>query len=233
MQSAIRRAQTAGRRLTYPIPRPLRGTRALITGQRARLRPRKIANDIHRFKASFIYTTLVGAPAGGDLHVSFKFKLADLPNVADYAIFDQYRIKKIILRFEPSMTGNDVNGVSGTPNTMNPMLNRYVRVIHDYDSDNVLTSENDYFSYPNMKSYPQQGKPWRVVLYPKVRKVMYDDDAAANVPCGVTKPPWIDMTRTNVPHRGIKAMFSQINYPESYEIATVLCTLYFDCKNAI
>lgn len=123
------------------------------------------------------------------------------------AIYDQYRIKKVIIRIEPAFTSNELFASLGSNvNT----TGKYIRVVHDYDDDNALPNEAAAFEYSNMKSYPSVStKPIKITLYPKLRGVV-NDQGINNFSPYLLKPQWIDCGNPGVEHLGVKAWFPGI-----------------------
>lgn len=180
------------------------------------------------FKCTYLVTQWVGGGVGAFGHFAYAPKLADLPNAAEYvALFDQYKIRKCVFTFEPCFTGNDINGIvnAGPANAMSPFIGSYIRVVKDYDDSVILTSEDDYFEYDNLISFPCFGKSKKITLYLKIK---LDADGLQDIS---SKPPWIDLDNINVDHFGIKTYAPITNTVSQYIECRVICTIYFSCKN--
>lgn len=186
----------------------------------------RIFTKPHFFRVSYLVTTWVGGGSGSFAHLAYAPTLADIPGVATFqAMFDQYRIFRCDFKFEPGFTGNDTNGTPGVPNVMSPFINSYVRCVKDYDDTVPLTSENDYFEYDNLISFPVFGKGRTVSVYPRMK---LDNDGNNDISF---HPKWIDTDNINVPHYGIKCYAPISNSTTGYTEMRVVCSVIFACKN--
>lgn len=161
---------------------------------------------------------------GGGVHKAWDFKLSNLVNYSDFTnLYDAYKIKKVILRIEPTSDGNDLYNI-GT------LSNKFIRVVHDYDDAGVLTAEADYFEYQNMKSYPACGGVIKITLYPKVAGMTYRGVATTGY--SQIRPPFLDTASSaDVPHYGIKAYFPGIG--QSGKLGwRIFATYIFICKDS-
>lgn len=137
---------------------------------------------------------------------SYNFKLSDLPNYTEFsALFDFYRIDKVIVKFFPQVTvGNLGNNLTST--SVLSKVPRIVSVI-DYDDSTALTNLNDAYQYQNMKQGLMTRQHNRVIT-PKVSTTVYK----TAITSGYSVPKtgmWIDCTDADVPHYGLKIGIEQ------------------------
>lgn len=182
----------------------------------------KIANQICRFKR----TCEVGNYVSGT-GVSFyglSFSLDQISNYTEFQnLFDQYKIRCIVLRIWSGMTSNDANGTAA------PLVG-YFHYVHDYNDSVALSSLSQLYEYGNYKVLPLHslhGK--KIIVYPKLSMEFYR--SATTTGYGLSNPKWLDTTNTGVavPHFGMKYAFEWPNGPaHNYRITA---TYYFWCKN--
>lgn len=123
----------------------------------------------------------------------------DLPQFATFAaLYDQYRITSITLKFTPAMTQS--TGPLVFPNLM-------MYTVLDYNDANALsttaqaTQHNTCRMHPWLKGFSRTFKP---------HVVMNVTDSAAQAYV-LTKPaPWISTANTNIQHLGVK-MITDVN----------------------
>lgn len=174
----------------------------------------------HQYRRTFAIEDINDATNGS--HKAYAFKFNQLPNYADFLnMYDAYKIKKIIIRVEPTGTENDMVNMSS-------MSNKYIRVVHDYDDSGALVNESDYFEYQNMKSYAAVGKAFRIVLYPRIAGLTYRTESTLGQ--SQVKSRFIDMAMQDVPHYGIKIYFPGIGR-NGYLGWRLFGTMLFVCKD--
>lgn len=163
---------------------------------------RKTANKVHSFVRWCDKDTQFGSNSptglinetGSDQHQSYEFRLSNLVNVSDFAnLYDMYKINKIQLMLEPAFDQTS---------TQSPVLrSKKIRVVHDYNSNNPLTDEDDYLEYANCKSYSPL-RTIKITLYPKLNNKVEGNlgtDAYTTM-----SNVWLNMGNIDVPHFGIK-----------------------------
>jgi len=183
-----------------------------------RRRPRryrkKTQNKIHSYVRFCDKDTQFGSNSptgvinetGNDQHQSYEFRLSNLINVSDFSnLYDSYKINKIQLMLEPIWSGNG-SFVTGSGNFN--ILNKKIRVVHDYNSNQVLTNEDDYLEYSNCKSYSPT-RMIKITLYPKLNNKV-EGNAGADAYTSInSNKVWLDMGATNVPHFGLKVFIPE------------------------
>lgn len=180
------------------------------------------------FSSTYQVATILAGGAGTVGNYAYNTVLSSIPNYAEYqALFDQYRIKKLVFRFEPVFTDNTDAGGAGAATPANPYVCGYMRIVKDYDDSIALTQESQYLQYDNLISKPVMGKSFKVIVYPKMKLT-----TGGNTDVSVT-PRWIDLDNVNVNHYGIKVYSPVTNLPIGYFETRIYCTVYFECKNRV
>lgn len=180
------------------------------------MRPRKmmrkkVANQVHRFirwgESGGTYSatglSLITAAATPQ-NLSYSFNLRDVVNAVDFtALYDMYRINKVTIFLERfwNSTGD---AVAAQPN------NRKIRVVHDYNDNNLLTTEDQYLEYANCKSYNVVGNGTaKIVLYPKLAQVIENVGGTQGFNAVPSNKVWLNTTDDQIPHFGIKMFIPQ------------------------
>lgn len=196
---------------------------------------RKTQNKVHSFvrwadkDAQFGTNSPQGiiSETGSDQHQSYEFRLSNLVNVSDFSnLYDMYRINKIQLMLEPVFTSN-----GQFYNNLN-VLSKKIRVVHDYNSNNVLTNEDDYLEYSNCKSYLAT-RMIKITLYPKINNKVEGNLGADAYTSINSNKVWLDMGATNVPHQGLKVFIPEdISNVEQVPLFRVRAKYWISCKNS-
>lgn len=182
---------------------------------------------IHTYRRMFEWGTI---PVNVDSNTPISLRLNMLPNFSDFtALYDQYKIKKVVFRLERPFTSNalDSSGTSGNTNT----TNKFIRCVHDYDGGTNLVQEYQYLEYQNVKSYPACGVgPIRITLYPKLANAVFRNDSFNTYANTTINPQWIDVANTDVNHYGIRLWTPQlaVGNTQSYR---VFASVILQCKN--
>jgi len=172
-----------------------------------RRRKTKTQNKIHSFIRLCDKDTLYPGANGPNTitelgvnqHLAYSFKLDNVVNPADFTnLYDQYKINKITLMLEPTF--------DQTSSTSPPLYARKIRVVHDYNDNNILSDEDDYLEYSNCKSYsPFTKSGIRITLFPKLNNILQNVGGAANAFNSVNSTKvWLNIDSDEVPHFGIK-----------------------------
>lgn len=193
--------------------------------------PRGLSLKRHHFKQTFhpvnvttdanCHYTLTGTgalgsgmlygPSTSDLSPAGYFSIfstiAELPQQATFtALFDCYRINKVVYKFIPmanSITDSvGVGNLSSTP--------QWLSTVIDFDDSTLLSSEASLLEYENFK----QTGPYRKHIRSFVPAVSMDVYRTGGSTLGYTqtRKRWIDAANTDVPHYGVKGL---INGPAS------------------
>lgn len=186
-------------------------------------------STVHRFRRCWNQSTSYVANTGFfsaafDMEINFCLNTSDIrlggvsiygPTIPSYteftSLYDDYRIKKVILRLDWSQ-----NSYSGSTTTIMPPLLYYVQ---DFNDSNAV-SLSTILQYPEVKthSFYQNGyKPLIMELTPRPLV----DLAGTGVGTGygpTLEAPWIRTSETNIPHYGVKI------YGHNFDVATASAT---------
>jgi len=200
---ATRAARFAGRALRR-APRPLyRPRRPRV------IRRKKTANKVHSFvrwcDKDTLYPTLSQGPnlilnSFLDQNYGYSFKLDNVINPTDFTnLYDSYKINKVTLYLERQI--NQTNSAS-----LFAPSNKRIRVVHDYNDNNLLTNEDQYLEYSNCKSYPAVGnRPITITLYPKINNGVLNAGGGVNAFTSMSSSKvWLNVDDDEVPHFGLK-----------------------------
>lgn len=172
-------------------------------------RPRKvkkIANQLHRYvrwaDKDVYFPDITHGPTlitetGADQSWSYSFCLRNVVNAVDFtSLYDMYKINKVTIFIERF-------GVFGN-NNVGP-LNKFFRVVHDYNDNDLLVSEDDFLEYSNCKSYPSMGtRPIKIVLYPKIADKVENVNGGTAFTAVSSNKVWLNTVNDQVPHFGVK-----------------------------
>lgn len=196
---------------------------------------KKTQNKVHSFVRWCDKDTQFGSnsPAGSisetgsDQHQSYEFRFSNLTNVTDFTnLYDMYRINKIQLMLEPQFTSN-----GQFYNNLN-ILSKKIRVVHDYNSNNVLANEDDYLEYSNCKSYSAT-RQIKITLYPKVNNTVEGNGGAPAYTSLNANKLWLNISNADVPHFGIKAFIPEdISNTEGVLLFKVRAKYWISLKNS-
>jgi len=165
-----------------------------------------------------IDSTTVGTGGG------YYFRLNQLPNYAEFtALFDAYRINKVVMRFIPQYNQINTNTNVGAPVTV-PLMYTVI----DYDDVTSPTGGVDLQQYASCKTMAGN-KPFTMVIVPKTATPVYRNNVASAYLQNNPRQ-WIDCTYPDVEHYGVRffmnpsLVLAQFSY-------TVEATFYIAFKN--
>jgi len=253
---AYKRKRTASRNYSRKrrriFRRPLRVPRGVRAGK------------THMFKRvcelepiSITNTNSTGSLFNQPILWSHSFRFNQLPNFSEFtALFDQYRINKLKILIVPNITGLDgVNmpygGEYTQPDTDTVVRNVVwpkglfnIHSVIDYDDTNMtnytIAQLMQYSTYKMTRGNRMHTRYWT----PAISTGVYDGGVNA-APGGHEFRKWIDLSETDVPHFGVKAMIdpgpvwmpgvpANGMLPANYNVlelqARVYLTAYFECK---
>lgn len=174
---------------------------------------------VYKFKRTVDLGNIT-ASAAGDVLGALKFTLADLPNYTEFtALYDQYKIYFVVLRFVPDQNMASANNAAGTTT---PILYHVI----DYDDATAPANKTDLFQYQNLKvrNFSRFSK---ITLRPHVAVAAYQ---GAFTGYANFKSLWLDAANTAVEHYGVKYCISQpsANWVTSWRL---VATYYMAFKN--
>jgi hypothetical protein len=125
--------------------------------------------------------------------LAFAWSIADLPEIASYvALFDQFILEKITLRFKSSQNTN----ATGAGTTL--------YVVCDFDNATLLTSAAAAQSYQNLQELRGSDTGNGESLVVTIRPCISLATNAGNV---ITPPQWQDLAVTTNRHYGVKVWY--------------------------
>jgi len=146
-----------------------------------------------------VYRSSITAPNGG----AFAFVLNDLPQIATYAaLFDQYKIEEILLKFKPRL--NSADRVTDTALSSTSIAEELYYCI-DYDDSNVPTSLDEVreFDTCRNKSFYQS---FNIRIKPKIAMAAYGSGAFTSYASMTNQ--WLDVASPAIAHYGVKFVTS-------------------------
>jgi len=216
-----------------------RAPRALYRPRRPRvIRRKKTANKVHSFvrwcDKDTVYPTAVQGPniianTLVDQHFGYSFKLDNVVNPTDFTnLYDSYKINKITLFLE-----RQLNQTGVTP-SYNP-TNKRIRVVHDYNDNNLLTDEDQYLEYSNCRSYPVIGNGTiAITLYPKINNGVLNAGGGVNAFTSMASSKvWLNVDDDEVPHFGLKIFVpAQVTALDGPQLFKVRAKYHISLKNS-
>lgn len=173
-------------------------------------------NPIHYFKRTCL---LVNESVSSDKFGGNTFQLTDLPNYTEFALFDQYKI--CLVKMKWFFGCNDYT--SSAANNASRFF-----IVKDYNSTTLPTTTTELLEYDNCKIWMTSTMKGRVLMIrPKISQMLYL--TGVTTAYQAVKPAWIDMTNAGTPHFGVRwaCPFTSGN---AYQLACY-CTYYFKCRN--
>jgi len=154
---------------------------------------------------------------------SYSMPYSDFQNM-----YDQYRIKKIVVRFY--LSWNDTNNSTGAKE-VNPVF-----TIAQDNVDNVAPStETELRQYNTQKDFQLSGNRYTTKVYPKiVNEVLGSTGTAAAV--GSAASQWIQTANPSIPHYGLKLWMNLLDfYSNTTALGNMLitCDYHLEMKNTI
>lgn len=179
-----------------------------------------IRRDIHyfrRFNRSNVFAPLLG---GASIFTAFEYNLGYLPNVSEFSnLFDFYRINAVVHKFT----------LVTSPEAQASNAAAYPRLyyVRDYDDAVAPSGVDDIVQHSKVRSVVMRpGIPISVKLRPAVNKLVFGGVTSGYTPAWKS---WIDMSRTDISHFGLKLAitnFNNTNYNITQEVI-----FYFSCKD--
>lgn len=210
----------AMKRPMFRRPRPMAKKRRVIT-RKARPVRGMLTRSVHWFKRRATATTIAGDGVVNSQFRGFNFSLSTVINASEFsALFDQYKITGIALRFYLNRNlGNNVVGDGLRPR---------MYIITDYDTSTAPTSFDELREYSNCRVWNfDLARPFRYWLKPKVLREVYR--TAVSTGTAPAKAGWISTQFLDLQHFGIRLGIENLRDVD-YSIV-VEPTFYFGCKN--
>lgn len=161
-----------------------------------------IRQPVQYFKRTLYIPTLATVTAGADYFGSYWFKLDDLPNISEFStLYDTYFIKGVKFTIMPKADSAILNDGTNTQTLPSFALTRIHSVL-DYDDKGVPANLNTLMQYQNLKTTRSTQDHSRY-LRPMVAQEVFGSGTGA-IPAYAPKRCWLDITRTDVEHYGVK-----------------------------
>lgn len=138
----------------------------------------------------FIHQTSAASLFGATM-----FKLDQVPDYAEFAMYDQYKIAQIEVKFVPSFNSN-------TNDTTTQFTMPHLMTAIDMDDVGTPTELNILDNQSNVQH--ECGKVASRVFSPRVAQALYA--GVASFGYGERKQAWVDVTSPAVEHYGLKYM---------------------------
>jgi len=148
-------------------------------------------SNIYNYKQTYYKTSAFQASPSGDLLLGFSFGLSNLGSnlTAFQQIYDQYSIRKIVMKFIPKFSA-----VESNVNNLVPIMTAL-----DFDDADPPTSVQAVQEYQSCRI--TRGDRVHTRVFKPCANALMNAGAIAFAP----KPsPWLDLGNPNVPHNGIK-----------------------------
>lgn len=196
---------------------------------------RKITNQVHRYlrwaqSNAYFPDSTVGPnlilSKNTNQHFSYSFNLRNVVNSVDFqSLYDMYKINKVTIYLERLQTQNIMQ---------NSSFNKFVRCVHDYNDNNILTSENEYLEYSNCKSYPIVGqRPIKITLYPKIANKVENVLGGTGFQAIASSKTWLNTVNDQIPVFGIKLFIPSFTLqPEDTPLLQVRVKFDMSFKNS-
>ena len=137
-------------------------------------------------------------PAG---YFSYHFTMDEIPQSATFAaLFDAYRVNKIVLKFIPmnqfTQLGNGSANLAAQP--------QWLSTVIDYDDNTLLTTEGQLLEYETFKQSRPSATHKRVFVPAMAQQ--YFKTSGTTIAFGQAKKRWVDAAYLDVEHYGIKGL---------------------------
>lgn len=185
--------------------------------KRMGMRRRTIRPTIYHYKQTYYKTSALQLTDTAPTLTTFAFTAGTVANMPAFAqIYDQYSIRKVVLKFIPKF--------NLMASTVSSLVN-FTSVI-DYDDNNPLGSPQDAWQYQSVKMTRGTQIHTRV-LKPSANAVF---DAVGGGLAPKTSP-WLDLANINVPHYGVKLGCEQLPTGAAALDYDLQITFYLAFKN--
>lgn len=204
-----------------PIARSKRYRRRGMPSGRRAPRPRGMyvrtirgaMKSIYSYKQIVLNPTSIGpvnvAAAGGTYLAAYNFQLSQVGgNLGPFtALYDQYRISKIVYQLVPKWNSSDLDTTHQGGNL--PMIATCI----DYDDGNAPANFGDIIQRQNAKLH--RGSKIITRTFKPCANFVVDASTGA---LSSKQSPWLDATNTSVPHYGLKLGITSVQAPQDYDV---------------
>lgn len=139
-------------------------------------------------------------PAG---YFTYHFTMDEIPQSATFAaLFDAYRVNKIVLKFIPmtmfTQSSNTSANLAAQP--------QWLSTVIDYDDSTLLTTEGALLEYETFKQSRPSATHKRVFVPALAQD--YFKTSGATIAYGQARKRWIDAAYLDVEHYGVKGLIN-------------------------
>jgi len=131
------------------------------------------------------------------------FLLSALPNFAEFtALFDQYRIEKVSMKFVLDIADGALNSTTKYPR---------IAIAPDFNNQNAPSSEDILLQYPQCQIYQfsATNRELSVDIKPMVAATVFRTGITSAYT--MQTPGWLDVATSDVPHYGLRYYISNHN----------------------
>lgn len=142
------------------------------------------------------------APGTYQFGGSLQFMLAHVANVSEITqLFDNYRIKAVVVNIIPGFNSADFDGGSATSNSSINIPTMHYTV----DTDDATVPNNRVGVLEQSYSQSRRlDKPFSIMIKPRAQAVINSTALGTAVGGMLPTGTWLDNSRTDVPHFGLK-----------------------------
>lgn len=230
LRRRTRRFRRAVRRTARRIPRQVR-TRRLTAGSVYKFKQLVTGGNLSQMNlnGSVGGNTNLIQLSSGPIAFSLPFIFTDLNQSSTFsALFDQYKIRCVVLRFWPAVIQTTSNNSADTVQGQT-----FFATCLDYDDATNPTSLAQIQSYENCQNWPvlsTRSKPLKRVIRPHVAFGM-PNSANTIVTAGNRRSSWIDCAQAGIPHFGFKGWLEQGPSANCLQNWRIDATYYISFKN--
>lgn len=207
------------RRNTRSRVRRTIGGRKMVS--RIRMRRTPLNKRPHFFKRQVQLTSIYASPLG-DTFGSYVFKLSDVPGYTEFtALYDMFRINKVLLNIEPTWNATDANSTSTL--TYAPDVHSVI----DYNDSANAGSLNELREYSTYKR-TRQGRCHKRIITPAIQTQAYETlTTSAYTP---KFRQWLSTDDATSPHYCIKYALDKTATGQTNFTFRVYATYYLEMK---
>lgn len=187
--------------------------------------PWNINQQVHTFERIDPLSNLAQA-AGGITAGAWSFTLAGVNGYAELtALYDFYRIAKVTIMITPLANVMDQQMLA------TPLYQRPFYWFYDYNDSTAPASLAEVWERAGVKRIQFPGKPFDIVLYPKILRMIYQSAVATSYEGVSSNEVWLNTADPSVPHYGVKYIFEDTQHALNTVLANVVAKVVIQCKN--
>lgn len=172
--------------------------------------PRSLSQTTtHSVRRMLYFTALTSSSSFSDGLVFLQ--LQDLPDYTEFtALYDQYRVDKLVVHFYPSQTIIDLSDSRADPGTLLTAV--------DFDGGATGLTLNQFLSYESAQVHPHC-VPRKITIKPRAELAVIDG-SSATVAAALPNSGniWYDCSNTAVRFHGVRVATTAESAPNGYHI---------------